>query len=815
MTQPTRVPIEPPGTSHVPVPEGVGGTATVGKVPAIRAATADPSDGFRPDLEGLRGVAVALVVLYHAAPGLVPGGFIGVDAFFVLSGFLITGLLVREHESRGRIDLSRFYARRARRILPAAAVTIAVTLALAAAVLPPLDLPRMAGDAVASTFSLANLRFAVIDGDYFAPTTPSPFRQFWSLAVEEQFYLLWPALVIVAIGAGRLVRRAPAGSPGADATRGVRVTAGAAIATVLVASLAFSLWLTPVDAPIAFYGLPTRAWQLALGGLLAVGWPLFARVPRSAAVVAGWAGLAVLVAAAWAIGPTTPYPGVAAIVPAAAAAAIIVAAGRRPGAALVLMTPLVRFTGRISYSLYLWHWPILVLPVAAGLVLDPTLTTLLVGASIAVATISWAAVETPFRSGRISRLRPAPTLAAAACAILAMGAVSTGLAAGASAGLGQADADVRATSDGGAVGEAEATDPELVLAPVGRGRGASSAPSPESGALPSAPASRPAGSVSGTVGEPASSGGRPVTTGAASPAPAHAPPSSSPDASPSPAPPPALVATGPDLPSNLTPSISAAAKDGDGLLERGCGMELRGVTPPECVLGDPKGTVTVVLVGDSHASQWAPAIELLAAANHWRFIPFTKYSCVFVDMRIWSDTLGREYTECEAWREKVVARLVEMHPDLVVIASHRWFRTIVGGDDDPVRQGAALARLIERIGAPTAVIADTPLSLYDVPACLSAHPHDVGACATPASVAFGPRPNAREKEAARLTGAKVVDLSSVLCPKGVCAAVLGRYLTMRDDHHLTRTFAQALAPYLAVALARTGLFAPARSPEGP
>ena len=244
-------------------------------------------------------------------------------------------------------------------------------------------------------------------------------------------------------------------------------------------------------------------------------------------------------------------------------------------------------------------------------------------------------------------------------------------------------------------------------------------------------------------------------------------------------------------------------------------MELRGVTPPECVLGDPEGTVTVVLVGDSHASQWAPAFERLAAANHWRFVPFTKYSCVFVAMRIWSDTLGREYTECEAWREKVVARLVEMRPDLVVIASHRWFRTIVGGDDDPVRQGAALARLIERIGAPTAIIADTPLSLYDVPACLSAHPHDVGACATPASIAFGPRPAAREKEAARLSGAKVVDLSSVLCPKGVCAAVLGRYLTMRDDHHLTRTFARALAPYLAVALARTGLFAPAQSPEGP
>jgi peptidoglycan/LPS O-acetylase OafA/YrhL len=156
-------------------------------------------DGFRPDIEGLRGVAVLIVVLFHASLAGVIGGFVGVDVFFVISGFLITGLLLREHERTGRIAFLAFYARRARRLLPAAVVVLVATLVAALNLAAPLDRPAVGLDGAAAALSIGNIRFALASGDYFANIAgPSPFLHFWSLAVEEQFYLIWPALILLA-----------------------------------------------------------------------------------------------------------------------------------------------------------------------------------------------------------------------------------------------------------------------------------------------------------------------------------------------------------------------------------------------------------------------------------------------------------------------------------------------------------------------------------------------------------------------------------------------------------------------------------------
>ena len=161
--------------------------------------------------------------------------------------------------------------------------------------------------------------------------------------------------------------------------------------------------------------------------------------------------------------------------------------------------------------------------------------------------------------------------------------------------------------------------------------------------------------------------------------------------------------------------------DTDTLRADGCGLSLAGSKPPACVYGDHGGTITVALVGDSHAAHWFPAIELLARQRGWRLVPFTKFSCVFVDMRIWSPRLKREYTECEAWRERVVDRLVALRPDLVIVASDQELPVVVDSDDDPELQGAAVARLIKRVPGEVAIIVDTPRSDHDVPACLAKH----------------------------------------------------------------------------------------------
>jgi hypothetical protein len=222
------------------------------------------------------------------------------------------------------------------------------------------------------------------------------------------------------------------------------------------------------------------------------------------------------------------------------------------------------------------------------------------------------------------------------------------------------------------------------------------------------------------------------------------------------------------------------------------------------VYGDKGGAITVALVGDSHAAHWFPAIELLAKQRGWRLVPLTKFSCVFVDMRILSPRLKREYTECEAWRERVVDRLVELRPDLVIVAMDQELPVVLDRDDDPELQGAAMARLIKRIPGKIAIIVDTPRSDHDVPACLAAHRLAIERCTTTRSAAFGWRYRRREAEAARLTGATLVDLAAVTCPTDPCPPVIGSMLVYRDHHHLTATFARSLVEELAAALPVVG-----------
>ena len=266
---------------------------------------------FRRDIEGLRALAVGFVILFHAKFLGLTGGFIGVDVFFVVSGFLITSLLINEHSSVGEISLKNFYARRARRLLPASALVIAVTALASRIWLEPLRLKDIGADAVASGGFFSNILFGVRSTDYLqAGQPPSPFQHFWSLSVEEQFYIVWPALLILLLWKSR--------------DRHTRAIV--AIATLSIVSLSLCIWQTTQSQPWAFFGLHTRAWELGIGALVALCWKYVEQLPTNFRAVIGWLGLFAIVVSGLTITEKMAFPGKLALLPVVATALVLMAA---------------------------------------------------------------------------------------------------------------------------------------------------------------------------------------------------------------------------------------------------------------------------------------------------------------------------------------------------------------------------------------------------------------------------------------------------------------------------------------------------------
>jgi peptidoglycan/LPS O-acetylase OafA/YrhL len=340
--------------------------------------------GFRSDIEGLRAIAIMLVVAVHArVPGLA-GGFVGVDVFFVLSGFLITGLLVDEIRQTGKVQWAGFYIRRLRRLLPALATMILVTGAAAALLLAPAEQGEQANAAGMAALWLSNIYFALNRLDYFSPGNDANlFLHTWSLGVEEQFYLVWPLLLFWLrsdAGAERGERRLRLG-----------------LYCVLALSLGACIYLTYIAPAAAFYLMPMRAWQFALGALvkLMVSSPRAPRLPMGL----GWLGLGMILAASVLLDASHPYPGAYALLP-SLGTALVIAAGTgsqiKGVAAFLSLSPL-QAVGRVSYAWYLWHWPVLLL---AKVVADSDgweVRVAAVGASLLLAVLSYRYIEAPIR----------------------------------------------------------------------------------------------------------------------------------------------------------------------------------------------------------------------------------------------------------------------------------------------------------------------------------------------------------------------------------------------------------------------------------
>jgi peptidoglycan/LPS O-acetylase OafA/YrhL len=733
---------------------------------------------FRPDIEGLRGIAVLMILAYHGRVGGFTGGYVGVDVFFVISGFLITRLIAAELVDTGTVALTAFYARRVRRLLPAALVVILITVFASLVLLPAVRVAGILGDASAAAMYVGNVRFAVQATDYLqAGLDPSPLLHYWSLGVEEQFYLFWPAFLVLA---WRF--RPGLATPERRIGRVVGVVALAAMTSFLV-----SVVLTGADAPLAFFLLPARIWELSAGALVALaldrsshapapdtgpatvlrtlGTSFGAHLPRSwlPSALAAFFGLALMAVAVARFDDATPFPGSAAIVPVLGCVLVLVSGGSSAATPVhrVLATRPLRWVGRISYSLYLWHWPLLTLPaMALGLELPGIARLALVAVAFPIAGLSERYIERPVRSGRALRLSPGRTVAFAGAAglVMVVGLAGVGAAAGARAPIGTAQEPL----------------PVLVLptadAPIA------------TTTLPGASARATSAAATPAAATPAA-----ATPAAETPRPATAP--------------------GP-VPPDLIPSLADARTDLPAIYRDGCHVAAPGTTSGPCAYADVDSSVVVVLFGDSHAAQWFPAVEAIALERGWRLELLTKAACPVADLTVWSASLVRPYTECDRWRTTSLARITAERPALVIVSNTRYVDLVIDGRPaaslaQEATWDAALTRTLAALhqaAGQVVLLGDTPNPRGDPPSCLAQNPSNVLACATPASDAISPLRIAAERELSAAVGVAFIDPSPWVCPSEPCPATIGRYLVYRDGGHMTTAFATALAPYVVAAL---------------
>ena len=755
-----------------------------GRAPRLRTpiapAAAPPAvDGlvlsgtFLPDIEGLRAVAVLLVLVYHAKFDLFSGGLIGVDVFFVLSGFLITSLLLREMASTGTVSLANFWARRARRLLPASGLVIVFTLLAGRVVLDGLTQADLGHDAIAACLFVANIRFWHVGTDYLAGGLPeSGLLHFWSLAVEEQFYMIWPWLLLGMVKVARLKRWA----------------LGTVMALIAAGSLAWCVWATYGDArwhSWAFFMLPARAWELMAGALLALAgghlWRLLGRVADTVSASLGWLGLGAIVGMSVAYRSTPLFPGYITAIPVVATVLLIHAGTATPdaGPAVLLRTRPMQWIGARSYAIYLWHFPLLVLAgqqwgegrLIEGLPVGTRLAVL--AASIVAAALSYQLVENPVRFAKSLTANPARSLAMGAwIALIGLGGAALLINNPPPESAGAAAAEVTlATLPADGTTATSTTIASVVTEVIDSAVDTTSTSSTTTTEAPhAADASHdnPAALASLiAANRPALENG--VTTA--------------------------------KVPSNLSPSLGNSRNDLPQIYDNGCILDVGNNQPQNCIYGDAGGSVTIVLFGDSHAAQWMPAMHKVAVNNGWRLIIHTKKACPTAEIPTDKDPNG---TDCMVWRQRVIDQIGSMHPDLVVMSAYRYKQVgaAAGRDPDTVwKEGIDLTvSKVRPLTDHLLLLGDSATPLEDVPSCLSGNLSNVPRCMNSRDGAVRPGRLAVEREVAIKYDADFIPTSDWMCTDSACPVIVGNTLMYRDNSHITATASLFLAPYVDAAL---------------
>jgi peptidoglycan/LPS O-acetylase OafA/YrhL len=647
----------------------------------------------RPEIQGLRAVAILLVASYHIWLGRVSGG---VDVFLMLTGFLITGSLLRTVERTGRVQFAAFIARLARRLFPAAAVVLIGVLIGTLLLLPRTHWRDTLSEVLASALYFENWRLALNAVDYLAGgASASPVQHFWSLGIQGQFYLIWPALLMVAI----LVARVASVTP--------RAVFLVVLGLVLAVSLSYSVWRTATDQPWAYFDTGARLWELALGGIAAIVLP-WIRTPRVLRVALGWIGLAALVSCGLLLHVSTMFPGYVALWPTGAAVLILLAGttGSPIGADRLLASGPLKYVGDISYALYLWHWPLLIF---YRVKTDGDVGLLSGGAILAVsfalaAGTTWVTDHAAGWAGRARATRTWSLALGLAC-LLPVVFVTVGW----SAQLEQRSNQRVSLSD------------DLVRYP-----GAAVLTRKRLTELPRLPI-RPA----------------------------------------------------PDLATQDLPSV----------YENDCMQGTRKSDLVQCSYGAKQPSRTIALVGNSHAAQWLPALEKMAAPNGWRIVVMTKGSCMLADEeQIYK---GEPQPTCTAWQESVMAELKRRRPDLVITTG-----THSSGSDGEILTPGMMSRWAElgSWGVRVLALRDTPRFRFKAPECVEAKDRDACTEAKTYSLAKTSPILARRDAPANV---KFSDFTPYLCQKDRCPSVIGNVLVYWDSFgHFTATFTRTLTPLL-------------------
>ena len=688
----------------------------------------------RLDIQGLRMVAVMLVVLSHLFDWP-RGGFIGVDVFFVISGFLITGSLMHTVEKTGRISFSSFYRRRVRRILPAATLVLAVTAVAAYFIYTAARFKSTVLDSVAAFFFVSNWRFGIEGTDYFTATGPvSPLQHYWSLSVEEQFYFVWPAVIFaIAVVAGHM----------AWTGRARIALAGGVMGAVVIASFIYSFLDTASNPTWAYFSTLTRVWELGVGALLAITITYFEGIPDRLRPFIAWTGLIMIAVGAFAITETGGgFPAPWAAVPVLGAALIICAGVRGEQRYLQVLTNRVStYIGDISYSLYLWHWPVIVLLAAlveSGVYYYVAALFLMFGLSIA----AYHFFENPIRASKwletgaerkersfldTSRWR-LPTLKMSnrnqTIGIGALALVTAGLAAVALVPPAVVSVPVSNSA-------ARAADATAAVAQVGPAQTALSA------------------DILGAV----------------------------------------QATSWPDLNPSMDDAIKGPQAPSD--IARCGGVQRLDVSV--CTWGSSSATRTIMVLGNSVAMTYIEPLKYFAenSGGEWKVRNEAMFGCSFVDITI-REAVDEFSAACPERRVAAIQAVNEARPDIVVIANRSTAHT----PDEWVKGTQTLTTQL--VGAGKIVFLSSPPIDVNIGECYDRISKPAN-CISRITSEWSIRANAEQYLAESMGGAFIDSRSWFCTPDGYCPSFVGTTPVKKDATHMTPAYAKLISPAFAEA----------------